>query len=255
MSNGYERAVSPDAEIGEGTTLGAYCVVEAGARIGKNCTVGHHAVIHAGAAVGDGVRIDDFACVGKQPFRAARSATSDGAAQPGVQIGAGCILGTGAVIYAGAVLAPRVLVADGASVREDVAVGEGTIIGRSATVENHVRIGARCKIESGAYITAYSTLGDDCFIAPGVVTSNDQFAGRTKARFAAFKGVTVENGGRIGAGAVILPGRTVEADGFAAAGSVVTRDVPARTIAAGNPARALRPVPEEQFLEQQERQP
>lgn len=255
MSNGFENAVSPNAQIDENTVLGAYCVVEAGARIGKNCTIGHHAVVHANAVVGNGVRIDDFACVGKQPFRAARSATSDGSRQPGVQIGDGCILGTGAVVYAGARLDDRVLVADGASVREDVTVGAGTIIGRSAIVENHVTIGARCKIESGAYITAYSALGDDCFIAPGVVTSNDPFAGRTEERFSTFKGVTVENGGRIGAGAVILPGRTLETDGFAAAGSVVTRDVPACTIVAGNPAKTLRPVPEEQRLEKQVKRP
>lgn len=255
MSSSFECAVSPDAIVGEGTALGAYCVVEAGAYIGKNTVIGHHAVIHAGAVIGDDARIDDFACVGKQPFKAARSSTSDGAKQPAVQVGNGCILGTGAVVYAGVRLSAGVLVADGASVREDVTVGEGTIIGRSATVENHVTIGTRCKIEAGAYLTAYSVLGDDCFIAPGVVTSNDNFAGRTKVRFSTFKGVTVENGGRIGAGAVILPGRTVEADGFAAAGSVVTRDVPINTIVAGNPAKTLRPVPEEQRLEKQEKQP
>ncbi len=250
MSSGCERAVSPRAEIGEGTVLGRCCVVEAGAKIGKNCVVGHHAVIHSGAVIGGGARIDDFACIGKQPFRAARSAVSSGKEQPGAVIGKGCIIGTGAVVYAGANLAENVLAADGASVREDVTVGEGTILGRGVTVENHVRIGARCKVEAGAYLTAYSALGDDCFVAPGVVTSNDNFAGRTQARFAAFKGVTVQNGGRLGAGAVVLPGRTVEADGFAAAGSVVTHDVPARTIAAGNPARPLRPVPAEQCLKE-----
>ena len=94
-------------------------------------------------------------------------------------------------------------------------------------------------------------VGDDCFIGPCVVTSNDNYVGRTKARFAAFRGVTVLNGGRIGAGAVILPGKTIGEDGLVAAGSVVTHDVPPKRIVAGNPARVLRAVAPEQLLENQ----
>ena len=75
------------------------------------------------------------------------------------------------------------------------------------------------------------------FIAPGVVTSNDNFVGRTQERFKHFKGVTVKKGGRIGAGSVTLPGIVVGEDGLVAAGSVVTRDVPARKVVMGS-ARA-----------------
>ncbi|MDR3645470.1 MAG: N-acetyltransferase, partial [Clostridia bacterium] len=80
-------------------------------------------------------------------------------------------------------------------------------------------------------------------------TSNDNFAGRTKRRFALFAGLRLRRGGRIGAGAVILPGKVIGPDALVAAGSVVTKDVPACTIVAGNPARELRTVPEEQRLE------
>jgi len=83
------------------------------------------------------------------------------------------------------------------------------------------------------------------------VTSNDNFVGRTAERFKHFKGVTVRRGGRIGAGSVILPGITIGEDALVAAGSVVTRDVPPRTIVLGQPAKAWREVPVEQLLEHQ----
>jgi serine O-acetyltransferase len=75
--------------------------------------------------------------------------------------------------------------------------------------------------------------------------------GRTAERFKHFKGVTVRKGGRIGAGSVILPGIEIGEDGLVAAGSVVTRDVPPRTIVLGSPAKEWRKVPVEQLLENQ----
>ena len=157
-------------------------------------------MIHDGAVIGDVVRIDDHAVLGKQPMRAAQSAVTQDNQQPPVRMGDGCIVGTGAVIYAGAVIGQRVLVADLATIREEVTIGDFTIVGRGVAIENRCTIGRYCKLETEAYITAYSTLEDRVFVAPGVVTTNDNFVGRTKERFKHFKGVTVRRGGRIGAG-------------------------------------------------------
>ena len=143
------------------------------------------------------------------------------------------------------------LFGDLATIREDVTIGEGTIIGRGATIENKVAIGKKTKIETNAYITAFSTVEDYCFIAPCVTFSNDNYLGRTEERKKHFKGPHIKKGARIGAGAVLLPGVTVEEDGLVAAGSVVTKDVPARQTVVGAPAKVWRPVPEEQFIEQQ----
>ncbi len=241
----------PSATVGAQTTFGEHCVVGADVTIGSGCVIGHHVVIHAGTRIGNDVRIDDHANLGKLPMKAANSATTKDQELPPLVVGDTCIVGTGVVLYRGAVIDARVLMADLSTIRENVTVGRGTIVGRGVTVENFCSVGRYCKLESECYITAYSTLEDRVFIAPGVVTSNDNYVGRTAERFKHFKGVTVRRGGRIGAGSVILPGVTIGEDGLVAAGSVVTRDVAPRTIVMGSPAKKWRDVPVEQWLENQ----
>jgi len=243
--------VHPSAKIGPSTTLGEHCVVGANAVIGSGCVIGNGVVVHAETQVGNDVRIDDHATLGKLPMKAANSATTKDQVLPPLVVGDTCIVGTGVVLYRGATIDAKVLMADLCTIRENVTIGRGTIVGRGVTVENFCSVGRYCKLESESYITAYSTLEDRVFVAPGVVTSNDNYVGRTAERFKHFKGVTVRRGGRIGAGAVILPGVVIEEDGLVAAGSVVTRNVPARTIVMGSPARPLRGVLVEQWLENQ----
>ena len=223
-------------------------IVEDDVVIGHGCAIGHHVVIHRGTIIGDGVRIDDHAVIGKQPMRAANSAVTEARVQPPAHVGDGCIIGTGAVLYVGCHLDERVMVADLATIREDVRIGARTIIGRGVAVENHCRIGRACKLETNVYLTAYSEIEEECFLAPGVLTSNDNYMGRTEERFEHFAGVTIRRGGRLGVGAVILPGREVARDAVVAAGALLTRDARAEQIYAGVPARPFRDVPDEQLL-------
>jgi len=243
--------IHPSAKLGEGTTAGEYCVVGANVKVGARCKIGHHVVIHEGTVVGDDVRIDDHAVLGKLPMKAANSATTKEQELPPLTVGDVCIVGTGVVLYRGAKIDAKVLMADLSTIRENVTIGRGTIVGRGVTVENFCTVGRYCKLESECYITAYSELEDRVFVAPGVVTSNDNYVGRTAERFKHFKGVTVRKGGRIGAGTVLLPGIVVGEDALVAAGSVVTKDVAPRTIVLGGPARVWREVPVEQLLENQ----
>lgn len=243
--------IDPSAHIGSNTRWGEFCVIGADVEIGPDCEIGHHVVLHAGTKIGAGVRIDDGAVIGKRPMRAANTAVTKEQELPPTMIGDTCIIGTNVVIYRGATLGKKVLVADLSTVRENVTVGDFTIVGRGVAIENFCTIGKYCKLETNVYITAYSTVGDRVFVAPGVLTSNDNFVGRTEERFKHFKGVTIGRGGRIGVGAVILPGKNVGDDALVAAGSVLTNDAPARKIVAGVPAKLFREVPADQLLEAQ----
>jgi acetyltransferase-like isoleucine patch superfamily enzyme len=209
--------------------------------------VAETAVVYPGTVIGDGCKILDYAVVGKQPALSPRS-TAKREELPPLQLGAGTIVSTAAVVFAGTTVGERVIVGDQACVRERCAIGDDVVIGRGSLVENDTSVGALTKIQAHAYITAYSLLEDNVFIAPCVVTTNDNFMGRTEKRHELVKGPTIRRGARIGGGVVLLPGIEVGEEAFVGAGAVVTRDVPARALVVGNPARQIREVPAEELL-------
>jgi acetyltransferase-like isoleucine patch superfamily enzyme len=208
------------------------------------------AIVYPGTRLGEGVKVLENAVVGKQPSLSPRS-TAKREDLPPAEIGDGTIVSTGAVVFAGSKVGARVILGDQSCVRERVAVGDDVVIGRGTLVENDTTIGAMTKIQAEAYITAYSTLEEHVFVAPCVVTTNDNFMGRTERRHELIKGPTIRRGARIGGGAVLLPGIEIGEEAFVGAGAVVTKDVQARMVVVGNPARVMRGVPEEELLENQ----
>ncbi len=205
------------------------------------------AVVYPGVELGDDVAIGDHAVVGKQPTLGRRS-TAAREELPPLVVGDGCAILAGAVVFAGTRLGRGVVLGDQACVRERCELGDEVVVGRGSLVENDTTIGARTRIQANAYVTAYSTLEEDVFVAPCVVTTNDNFMGRTEARLELMRGPTIRRGARIGGGAVLLPGIEVGEEAFVGAGAVVVRDVAPRTVVVGNPARVLRAVPDEELL-------
>ncbi len=245
--------IHPTARLGAGVTHGANFVAEENVTIGDGVRIGHNVVILADTEIGAGSVIADNAVIGRRPVRPAFGTLAVADALPHCVLGARCVVGSSTVIYRGAQLGEAVFVADLVSIREDVTIGAFTIVGRGVYVENRVRVGHHTKLEANCYITGESDVGDYCFVAPYVVTTNDNFLGRSKERFKHRKGCTLKTGARVGGGAVLLPGITVHEDGLVAAGAVVTRDVPAGRIVAGVPAADFREVPAAQLLKNQEK--
>jgi len=247
--------ISKSAQIANDIKVGEFCVIGENVAIGSGCVIGNGVIIHSDTRIGANIRIDDHSVLGKLPMKAANTAVTKEQQLPPLTIGDNCIVGTSVILYRGCTLGKKVLVADLSTVRENVSVGDFTIVGRGVTIENYCKVGSYCKLETNVYLTAYSEIEDRVFVAPCVATSNDNYVGRTEERFKHFKGVTIRKGGRIGVGAVILPGKTIGADCLVAAGAVVTSDTPDNTIVAGLPAKPFRAVPGEQLLKNQNWEP
>jgi len=127
------------------------------------------------------------------------------------------------------------------------AIGDETKIGAFVEVQKNATIGRRCKISSHTFVCEGVTIDDHVFVGHGVTFINDSYpraateAGDLQTeRDWKVEPTRVEKGASIGSGATILSNVVIGEHAIVGAGSVVTRDVPPRTIVAGNPARVLR---------------
>jgi acetyltransferase-like isoleucine patch superfamily enzyme len=205
------------------------------------------ATVYPGTVLAAGVKVLENAVVGKQPSLSPRSTTKREPLPP-AEIGEGTVVSTGAIVFAGSRVGARVILGDQSCVRERVTIGDDVVLGRGSLIENDTTIGSMTRIQAEAYITAYSTLEDNVFIAPCVVTTNDNWMGRTEKRFGNIKGPTIRRGARVGGGAILCPAIEIGEEAFVGAGAVVTKDVPPRKVVVGNPARVLRDVTEDELL-------
>jgi UDP-2-acetamido-3-amino-2,3-dideoxy-glucuronate N-acetyltransferase len=234
-----KRALQAD-ERAPGLLLGA------GVQIGENVSFGAYVVVHAGTQIGAGCVIEDHVVLGKRPRLTERSSAQGDVAD--LQIGDGATVCAGAVVFAGAQIGARVLLGDQCFVRERSTIGRGSLIGRGSVVDNDVAVGERVRVQTSVYLTAFTLVEDDVFIGPGVVMTNDHTMARHPAA-EQLRGPTLRRACRIGGGATIAPGVEVGSEAFVAAGAVVARDVPARAVVMGVPARVVREVPDQDLLE------
>ena len=123
---------------------------------------------------------------------------------------------------------------------QDVAIGVDCNICSHCFIENDVVIGDRVTVKSGVQIWDGITIEDDAFIGPNVTFTNDKFPRSRHYKEPAR--TLVKRGSSIGANATILCGIQIGENAMVAAGAVVTKDVPANTIVAGNPAEIMREI-------------
>ena len=128
-------------------------------------------------------------------------------------------------------------------------VGTGSRVGAFVEIQKNARVGRRCKISSHTFICEGVTIEDQVFIGHGVMFINDSYPRATTATgdlqtadHWRVEHTVVKKGASIGSGATVLSNVTIGERAIVGAGSVVTRDVPAGTIVAGNPAKVLRAI-------------
>jgi acetyltransferase-like isoleucine patch superfamily enzyme len=129
-------------------------------------------------------------------------------------------------------------------------IGDGTKIGAFVEIQKNASVGRRCKISSHTFVCEGVTIEDNVFIGHGVTFINDSYPRATtpEGELQTDKDWRVEptlvkQGASIGSGSTILSNLVIGENAIVGAGSVVTRDVPADTIVAGNPAKILRSIP------------
>ncbi len=231
----HESAIVETGEIGAGVTIGEFAVVREGARLGDGVVIHPHVVIEDGVILGPQTEVFAGALLGKEP-KGAGALARPPQFERRLLIGAGSSIGPHAVVFFDVEIGEGTMLGDGASIREGGRVGHSCLLSRYVTVNYETTIGDRTKIMDLTHLTGKSQIGSDVFISVMVGMTNDNNLGATGYVEEHILGPVVEDGAMIGAGATLLPAVRIGAGAIVAAGAVVTKDVPARTMVAGVPA-------------------
>lgn len=172
--------------------------------------------------IGDNPTIQDYVILGS---------SNDGK----IVIGNNALIRSGSIIYSGVTIGNDFKTGHNILIRENTEIGNNVLVGTYSVIDGNCKLGNNISIQTSAYITAYTTIEDDVFIGPCVVTTNDKYM----VTGAKLKGPTIKKGAKIGANVTILPGITIGVRAIVGSGSVVTRDVLPGITVIGNPAKMM----------------
>lgn len=151
-----------------------------------------------------------------------------------LSIGSNTRIRSGTVIYAGSKIGDNLQTGHNVIIREENIIGDNFYIWSNSIVDYGCVIGNNVKIHSGVYVAQFTVIEDNVFLAPGVMIANDLHPG-CKYSEECLKGPTIKKGAKVGVNVTLLPRITIGEYCLVGAGSVVTEDIPPRSVAYGNP--------------------
>ncbi|MFH0810086.1 MAG: acyltransferase [Pseudomonadota bacterium] len=183
-------------------------------------------MIHLGA----GARLDEGVCLG---YLSPRDIPD-----PRLIIGGGARIRRGSVIYAGSHIGERLATGHNSVIREENQIGDDFCLWSNSVVDYGCRIGSRVKIHTNCYVSQFSVIEDDAFLAPGVSLANDPHPGCPMSR-ECMRGPHIGRGASLGVNVTVLPFVKIGEGCLIGAGCVVVEDVPPRSVVVGNPGRII----------------
>jgi len=235
-----EVSLGQGSVIGQGATLLGRVEVRERVRIEANTVVYGPARIGVGSLIGPNVvlgfppkaELDDS--ISKQ--RSIHAAPN----RQEVIIGRDCIIRSGTCVYSGVSIGETVSFGHNVMVREKVRIGKKSTIGTGVVIDGSCDIGEHVSIQTGGYICTNCEIEDSVFLGPHVVLTNDKYLAQRKTKLV---GPTIRRGASVGANSLLMPSIEIGEGSVIGAHSLVMRDVPARSVYAGVPAKRMKKVP------------
>jgi acetyltransferase-like isoleucine patch superfamily enzyme len=226
--------VDDRAEIGDNVRVGRFAEILAGSVIKDNCVIGSRCII------GHPSKLE----LQKADFSASSPKVSDLVVkEPVTRIGEGSIVRSGSTVYKYVVVGKNLRTGHDVLIREHVTIGDNCVVGTKAILDGYISVGSGSMIQSQCYLAQSVRIGEGVFLAPGCV-----FVDNKKIVLGqGLEGATVEDYARISAGTKILPSVTIGKYALIGAGSVVTKNVPAKALAYGMPAKVQRFLTDDQI--------
>lgn len=190
--------------------------------------------LYPNVQIGNNSVIEDFVIIGVPP-----RGKKEG--ELPTVIGDNAVIRSHSVIYAGNRIGDNFQTGHHVMIREENKIGNDVSIGTSSVIEHHVMIGSNVRIHTNAFVPETSILEDGCWLGPHVVITNALYPLSPNVK-QELRGAIVKKRAKVGANATLLPGVTIGEDSLVGAGAVVTKDVPANQVVAGNPAQIINTV-------------